>query len=150
MTVTNTGSVATMGIQSDAIVVQSIGGGGGKAGGTVTSSSENWTSPGVSPGVSVGGGTQGSAADPYATNGAQASITNTGEIYTTGALSNGLVAQSIAMGGGIGGSSTVTNAGSSGPGSGDPCHGRGQFLCCQRQFRGRLGDKLGRDHHAGP
>ena len=109
ITVTNTGSVATMGLLSDAIVVQSIGGGGGKGGVASTASSEKWSSPGISSGVGVGGSSQGSGSDPNATNGAQASITNTGTVYTTGAVANGLVAQSIGMGGGIGGSSSVTN-----------------------------------------
>ena len=108
ITVTNTGSVATMGLLSDAIVVQSIGGGGGKGGAAATSQTENWTSPGISSGVGVGGSSQGSSSDPYATNGAQASITNSGAVTTIGALANGLVAQSIAMGGGIGGSTTAT------------------------------------------
>jgi hypothetical protein len=114
ITATNTGSVATMGLLSDAIVVQSIGGGGGKGGAAATSQTENWKSPGISSGVSVGGGTQGSSSDPYATNGAQASITNSGQVITVGALANGLVAQSIAMGGGIGGSTTTTSVGTDG------------------------------------
>lgn len=114
ISVTNTGTVATMGNMSDAIVAQSIGGGGGKGGAASTSQSENWTSPGFSSGVHVGGGTQG-ASDPDATNGAQAFAHNTGgTVYTTGAISAGLVAQSIGMGGGIGGSTTVTNTDSNG------------------------------------
>lgn len=114
MTVTNTGSVATMGLLSDAIVVQSIGGGGGKGGLASTSSTESWSSPGVSSGVSIGGSSQGSSNDPTATNGAQASITNTGSVYTAGALANGLVAQSVSMGGGIGGSTSATTAAADG------------------------------------
>lgn len=110
ITVTNTGAVGTMGNMSDAIVVQSVGGGGGKGGATSTAASEAWlVAPGLNAGVRVGGGTQGASSDPNATNGAQASITNTGSVYTTGALAGGLIAQSIGMGGGIGGSTTVTN-----------------------------------------
>ena len=114
ITVTNTGSVATMGLLSDAIVVQSIGGGGGKGGAAATSQTENWKSPGISSGVGVGGSSQGSSNDPNATNGAQASITNSGEIITVGALANGLVAQSVGMGGGIGGSTTATTVDANG------------------------------------
>ena len=87
ITVTNTGSVATMGIMSDAIVVQSIGGGGGKGGGRDHRVERKLDEPRHQLGrVAVGGGTQGSSSDPYATNGAQASITNTGTIFTTGAI----------------------------------------------------------------
>ena len=114
ISVANTGTVATMGNLSDAIVVQSVGGGGGKGGAASTSSSENWTSPGISSGVAVGGGTQGSSSNPYATSGASAAIHNFGTVYTTGAIAGGLVAQSIGMGGGIGGSTTVTNTDSAG------------------------------------
>ena len=115
ITVTNSGSVATMGNLSDAIVAQSIGGGGGKGGAASSAASTSWlVSPGVNSGVSIGGGTQGSSSDPNATNGAMAVITNTSSIYTTGAIAAGLVAQSIGMGGGIGGTTTVTNTGSDG------------------------------------
>ncbi|QYZ70000.1 autotransporter outer membrane beta-barrel domain-containing protein [Neotabrizicola shimadae] len=114
MSVTNTGTVATMGNMSDAVVVQSIGGGGGKGGAASTSSSESWSSPGFSSGVGVGGGTQGSSSNPNATSGAQAVIHNYGNVYTTGAIAGGLIAQSIGMGGGVGGSTSVTNADSEG------------------------------------
>jgi len=110
----NSGTVATMGNLSDAIVVQSIGGGGGRGGASLTSQSESWSAPGGTLGVHVGGGTQGSSDDADANNGGTAVVTNSGEVYTTGAIAAGLVAQSIGMGGGIGGSTTVVNTGSDG------------------------------------
>lgn len=110
ITVTNNGGVATMGNLSDAIVAQSIGGGGGKGGATSTAASESWlVSPGVNSGVNIGGSAQG-AGDPNATNGAGATVTNTGSVYTTGAIAAGIVAQSVGMGGGIGGTTTVINS----------------------------------------
>jgi hypothetical protein len=114
ISVTNTGTVATMGNMSDAIASQSIGGGGGKGGAATTASTENWSDPGINSGVTVGGGTQGASSNPNATSGAQAFIQNYGTVYTTGAIAGGLIAQSIGMGGGIGGSTTVTTTDSAG------------------------------------
>jgi hypothetical protein len=114
MSVTNNGTVATMGNLSDAIVAQSIGGGGGKGGAATTSSPESWSSPGISSGVRIGGGTQGSSQNPGATSGAQVYVFNTGPVYTTGAIASGVIAQSIGMGGGIGGTTTVTAPGTGG------------------------------------
>ncbi|WP_373507465.1 hypothetical protein [Thiocapsa sp.] len=64
--------------------------------------------------MAVGGGTQGSSSNPYATSGALAAIHNLGTVYTTGAIAGGLIAQSIGMGGGICGSTSVTNPDSNG------------------------------------
>lgn len=100
--VTNTGTVATMGRHSDAIVVQSIGGGGGKGGAASTASSGD-----IGGSVDIGGN-GGDATDANANNGGEPTIVNKGMVYTVGALSSGLVAQSIAGGGGIGGTSSVT------------------------------------------
>jgi uncharacterized protein YhjY with autotransporter beta-barrel domain len=102
--ITNSGTVATMGKHSDAIVVQSIGGGGGKGGVASTASSK-----GMSGSVSIGGKGGGNDHDS-ANAGAEVSVTNaaTGTVYTVGALSSAIVAQSIGGGGGIGGSSSVT------------------------------------------
>ncbi|WP_199553867.1 autotransporter outer membrane beta-barrel domain-containing protein [Sandaracinobacteroides hominis] len=114
MSVTNNGSVATMGNLSDAIVAQSVGGGGGKGGAAATSAPVDWSSPGITSGVRIGGGTQGSGSNPNATSGAFVNITHTGSAYTTGAISAGIIAQSIGMGGGIGGTTTVTAPGTGG------------------------------------
>ena len=100
--VTNSGTVATMGRHSDAIVVQAIGGGGGKGGAASTAAS-----PDTGGSVNIGGN-GGSSSDVDANNGGQPTVTNSGTVYTVGALSSGIVAQSIAGGGGIGGTSSVT------------------------------------------
>ena len=92
--VQNDGEVATVGHESDAIIAQAIGGGGGKAGAASTASSNDY-----SGNVSVGG-TGGAGG-----NGGQPRIINTGTVVTEGALAAGIVAQSIAGGGGIGGAS---------------------------------------------
>jgi hypothetical protein len=114
ISVTSTGTVATMGNMSDAIVSQSIGGGGGKGGAATTAGTNSWSSPGITSGVAVGGGTQGASNNPNATSSAQAFINNTGSIIATGAISGGLIAQSIGMGGGIGGSTSITTTDSEG------------------------------------
>jgi hypothetical protein len=114
MSVTNNGSVATMGNVSDAIVAQSVGGGGGKGGAAATSAPVDWSSPGITSGVRIGGGTQGSGSNPNATSGAFVNVNHTGSVYTTGAISAGIIAQSIGMGGGIGGTTTVTRPGTGG------------------------------------
>lgn len=110
MTVTNTGTIGTMGHQSDGIVVQSIGGGGGKGGAASTASSSDFSGVVVVGGT--GGGSSGSTSN--SSNGGQAIVQNSGEVYTVGALANAIVAQSVGSGGGIGGSATPTTKNSNG------------------------------------
>jgi uncharacterized protein YhjY with autotransporter beta-barrel domain len=90
--VNNNGEVATTGQESDGIIAQAIGGGGGAGGAASTASSNDY-----SGNVSVGGN-GGTGA-----NGGAVSVNNAGTIITEGALSAGMVAQSIAGSGGIGG-----------------------------------------------
>lgn len=104
MTVTNTGDLGTIGAQSDAILVQSIGGGGGKGGAASPTASETYSGT-----VGVGGNGGGGKGD-----GGMAVVNNAGRIYTVGVLSSGIVAQSIGGGGGMGGSSIVTSEGEDG------------------------------------
>ena len=104
MTVTNTGTIGTMGHHSDGIVVQSIGGGGGKGGAASSASSSDFS--GVVAVGGTGGGSSGSTSN--SSNGGQAIVQNSGEVYTVGALANAIVAQSVGSGGGIGGSATPT------------------------------------------
>ncbi len=104
MTVTNTGTVGTMGHHSDGIVVQSIGGGGGKGGAASTASSSDFS--GVVAVGGTGGGSSGSTSN--SSNGGQAIVANSGQVYTVGALANAIVAQSVGSGGGIGGTATPT------------------------------------------
>ncbi|MEG0184594.1 MAG: hypothetical protein RR704_14195, partial [Stenotrophomonas sp.] len=102
-TVTNTGAVYTMGPLSAGIIAQSVGGGGGIGGASVTTvskSSDVSDEPGgsdksVSLAVSLGGnGGSGGIAEAAVVN-------NSGNVQTRGHDSIGIVAQSIAGGGGI-------------------------------------------------
>jgi hypothetical protein len=95
VTVTNNGSIGTVGAMSDGILAQAIGGGGGKGGAAISSTS----SGDIQGSLGVGGTGSGGG------NGAPVNVTNTGSIITIGGLSAGIVAQSIAGGGGIGGTS---------------------------------------------
>jgi hypothetical protein len=95
--VTNDGEVATVGHHSDGIIAQAIGGGGGKAGVASTASSNDY-----SGNITVGG------TGAVGGNGGQVAVTNTGTVITEGALAAGIVGQSIAGGGGIGGVSAVS------------------------------------------
>ena len=99
--VTNSGSVHTLGDQSTGIFAQSVGGGGGLGGdastGTMSLSQGNSTS--VEVNVSVGG------AGGDGDDGGNVTVRNAAgaDIITLGAMSNGITAQSIGGGGGIGG-----------------------------------------------
>lgn len=100
--VANTGSIGTVGSMSDGILAQSIGGGGGKGGAATSSGSATVNENQVNAPVAVGGsgGTSGVGSSVSVTNG---DGTNPASIITIGALANGIVAQSIGGGGGIGG-----------------------------------------------
>ena len=90
----NEGAIRTNGGKSDGIFVQSVGGGGGAGGAvTFTDSAKNTAS------IVLGGqgGAAGDGNSVLLTNAAEA------EVYTSGATSSALVAQSIGGGGGKGG-----------------------------------------------
>ena len=95
--VASSGIVVTTGAGAHGIVAQSIGGGGGffqafdSAGAMVTTN--------VQAAIGGGGG-----------SGANVSVTNTGDIQTTGAGAHGIVAQSIGGGGGIVGGGIFANS----------------------------------------
>lgn len=93
----NSGSISTAGDHSDAVVYQSIGGGGGIGGDAF--------STGVITSMAIGGrgGTGG--------NGATVSVNNSGKIATSGANARGMTLQSIGGGGGSGGSATAVGVG---------------------------------------
>ncbi|XUU60811.1 hypothetical protein ACRAQ6_00630 [Erythrobacter sp. HA6-11] len=102
--VANTGNLMTEGVDSDAILAQSIGGGGGSGGsvfamGVGIGTSSIAASVGIG-GSGSGGGTAGSV-----------SITHDGDVFTSGDRSRGLVAQSIGGGGGNGGFSATLAGG---------------------------------------
>lgn len=100
---TNSGTIETDGAESDAIFAQSIGGGGGD-GGAALSSAKSST---FNANFAVGGDGGSSGA------GGTINITNSGDITTTGDLSNGINAQSVGAGGGHGGGTV----GTAGPGN---------------------------------
>ncbi|MGE0417830.1 MAG: hypothetical protein AB7O80_13580 [Acetobacteraceae bacterium] len=94
----NTGGIGTIGSHSDGILAQSIGGGGGKGGAAISSAVDSVVdTKKVKSSISVGGsGGAGGTAESV-------TVTNDGSIITIGGLSAGIVAQSIAGGGGIAG-----------------------------------------------
>lgn len=97
VTATRVGNIYTTGNSSDGILVQSLGGGGGNGGMSLTGSGALFNSKSFS--VSVGGkGSSGGTAGIVI-------ATNTGNIVTTGHNSRAILAQSIGGGGGNGGAS---------------------------------------------
>jgi len=103
--VTNTGSIQTLGPMSDGIYAESVGGGGGD-GGTITASDKASASPSkVTANIALGGRSGSSG------NGAFVDVTNSGSVATAGSASLGVLAASIGGGGGTGGF-TTTSAGS--------------------------------------
>jgi hypothetical protein len=125
--VNNAGEVATLGAHSDAIIAQAVGGGGGKGGAASTASTNDYSGS-----VTVGG-TGGAGG-----NGGQPVVINSGSIITMGALSNGIVAQSVAGGGGIGGVS-ASSVSSSSKNSGNATADDGGFKALQISLGGNGG-----------
>ncbi|MCI5076916.1 autotransporter outer membrane beta-barrel domain-containing protein [Oricola sp.] len=115
-----TGLYVTTGENADAVMAQSIAGGGGAGGINISGSVAlgSGTAGTVTVGIGGFGGDGGNAGE--------VKLTREGDTYTTGALSDGLVAQSIGGSGGAGGlnvtgdlsGSTSGNAGSFGFGLG--------------------------------
>ena len=89
----SSGTISTSGSNAAGILAQSVGGGGGSGGFSVTAAGSTIASIGVSIG---GGGSSGST-------GGNLTITNAGSIFTGGSSSAGILAQSIGGGGGGGG-----------------------------------------------
>src|SRR5690606_11023688 len=106
VTVTNQGSIHAQGPNSDGVFAQSIGGSGGSGGSATTGTLvfpikiEEFEIPAISANVAVGGqgGGGGSAGE--------VAVSNSGEIATSGFLSNGVFAQSVGGSGGKGGHTT--------------------------------------------
>ena len=94
VTLTNSGLLTTGGERSYGIYAESLGGGGGN-GGLSLSGAATFEGPAMA--VALGGkGAAGQDADTV-------TVTNTGDIYTAGAASTALFAQSLGGGGGNGG-----------------------------------------------
>ena len=108
----STGKITTSGNQSNAFVVQSIGGGGGNGGFNVSTglSGAGTGSGAISVGLGGAGGGGGNAGNVIANA--------SGAILTSGVESAGLVAQSIGGGGGNGGFNVSVAGSGAGTGSG--------------------------------
>ncbi|MEW6254927.1 MAG: autotransporter outer membrane beta-barrel domain-containing protein [Pseudomonadota bacterium] len=89
VTVTNSGTIITLGDSSYGILAQSIGGGGGVGVGATSSENKNLVLTGVLGGTGGSGNT-----------GGMVLVTNRGSITTSGAEAHGIVAQSVGGGGG--------------------------------------------------
>ncbi|MCR9214273.1 MAG: autotransporter outer membrane beta-barrel domain-containing protein [Proteobacteria bacterium] len=104
VSVGNSGSISTGGENSTAILAQSIGGGGGNGGFSVTAAIEASGDGGANVGVSLSGD-GGSGND-----GGIVSVTSQGDLTTTGNNSSAIFAQSLGGGGGNGGFSVAADA----------------------------------------
>ena len=106
VSVSNSGSVQTLGVRAHGVLAQSIGGGGGSGGSVVTQPGtigtninadlNQWVAPTISANIGLGGsgGVGGS--------GGGLTIANSGRVATAGYGAIGLLAQSIGGGGGTG------------------------------------------------
>lgn len=104
VTVTNQGTLSTIGAFSDGLFAHSVGGGGGTGGVGAAYSVSGVIPTGQSSSVDVGvGGSGGSGG-----GGGGVSVTNSAAITTNGVSSRGLFAQSIGGGGGNGGGGQTT------------------------------------------
>ncbi len=117
VTITLNEAISTMGDQAHAVFAQSVGGGGGNSGSTISGSVVSFENLGMTSGGSGGAGGDGAAV----------SVTTEGDITTTGAASYGVFAQSTGGGGGNAGwtsnidgvtvaNLTLTSGGSGGEG----------------------------------
>ena len=128
VSVTNTGTIQTLGARAYGILAQSVGGGGGWGGAADASANSVLGGPGqkvsdtgevstvgdtYAAAITVGG--QGGAAG----SGGSLTVVNTGgSILTAGYGAVGILAQSIGGGGGVGGEGTVNNTTTIGLGGG--------------------------------
>ncbi|MFO0017620.1 MAG: autotransporter domain-containing protein [Synechococcaceae cyanobacterium] len=106
VSVSNSGSVRTLGVRAHGVLAQSIGGGGGSGGSVVTQPGtignninadlNQWVAPTISANIGLGGsgGVGGS--------GGALTLANSGSVATAGYGAIGLLAQSIGGGGGTG------------------------------------------------
>jgi uncharacterized protein YhjY with autotransporter beta-barrel domain len=93
VSLTTAGSINTFGKYAAGILAQSVGGGGGSGGWSIAGDGSIIASIGVSVGGAGGSGNTGGNVD----------LTSTSSIFTTGAYSSGILAQSVGGGGGSGG-----------------------------------------------
>ncbi len=102
VTVTNGGQIATAGSDSYGILAQSLGGGGGAGGSSLaaTYQGNDQEFPSLDMKVSVGGS---GGSVPSTSSSGLVTVTNNGYVWTQGLSATGILAQSIAGGGGAGG-----------------------------------------------
>lgn len=93
VTVNNSEQLASFGDGASGIFAQSLGGGGGNGGGAITVTA----GPNVAFGMAIGGSAGNGAIGDMVT------VNNDGNIFTQGANSHGIFAQSVGGGGGTGG-----------------------------------------------
>lgn len=98
--VKSNGTVSTQGVNSLGVLAQSVGGGGGKGGSTIDA--------GITAGFGV---TLGSAGGDGGDTSGTVDLTTAGRVNTQGDLSTGVVAQSVAGGGGVSGTTVNGNFG---------------------------------------
>lgn len=91
------GAITTQGLASDGILAQSVGGGGGNGGATTSVALSAGSGASVSASLGIGGSGGGGGA------GGRVQVRSGGSITTDGAMSTGLIAQSVGGGGGNGG-----------------------------------------------
>ena len=103
VTVSNTGSINTLGNGSHGIMAQSVGGGGGAGGASLSLMSPIGTNSTDSVKVNAAIGGSGGVGG----NGSNVVVFNGGFIETTGTHAYGVLAQSVGGGGGDGGDATV-------------------------------------------
>lgn len=108
VTVTNSGTISTLGAYADAIVAQSIGGGGNGAVSVALTAAAGTGIPVISVSnvsLSVGGnGEKGGDSLNDPATGLAVKVNSTGSLITTsGTNSTGILAQSLGAGGGVGG-----------------------------------------------
>jgi hypothetical protein len=99
----NQGLIVTTGDNAYGILAQSIGGGGGRGSSIIQATAYYTGESSATAGLAVGG--KGGAGNDAGT----VTVTNAGEIATSGAGAHGLVAQSVGGGGGNGGMSIAAN-----------------------------------------
>jgi uncharacterized protein YhjY with autotransporter beta-barrel domain len=110
VSVTNTGTIITLGNSSHAVFAQSVGGGGGMGGDSVTTSAAAGTNTHRSVNLSLSLGGSGSLGG----SAGAVNVFQNGQVYTAGANAYGILAQSIGGGGGAGGTSVSTPDGGNG------------------------------------
>ncbi|UDL89223.1 hypothetical protein LGH82_29830 [Mesorhizobium sp. PAMC28654] len=144
--VTNSGDIVTNASLSDGIYAQSVGGGGGAGGNGLLGTGELIPVPVAlianvlmgktkiysNLGIAVGGN------DGSTGTGGLVEVTNTGDITTKGSNSNGIFAQSVGGGGGVGGKANIGATGTLGIGGRGTSGGDGGIVTVTNNGNGKI------------